>query len=392
MTDRNAATIRPARGKRAMSGTTWAKERRGGWSVAAVLVATNLTAGCGGDEEVPAIEIRPVRYAQAFATDTERTRTFAGIAQAASEQDLAFRVAGTVTAVEVDVGSRVRRGQVLARLDSGDLELRRQQAEAGLAQARAQARNAGASYERVVALYESGNASMSDLDAARASYESANASETSAATALRLAEQQVAYTRLSAPADGSVRRVAVDVNEAVGAGQTVVVVIDTGGSPEVRVTVPEAFIGGVRAGHPAQVVFSALDGGFGAEVTEVGAAAAGAGGFPVTVRLDEGGDAARVRPGMAAEVIFSIEGRAGTAQVLVPPEAVGQDQRGRFVFVLSRSGDGDVATAERRAVETGELTPEGLEILDGVAESEYVATAGLRTLTPGQQVRLLEIR
>ncbi|MCY3970262.1 MAG: efflux RND transporter periplasmic adaptor subunit [Acidobacteria bacterium] len=367
--------------------------RRAAWLAAAFPLIAGLAAGCGEEEGAAQAEIRPVRYAQAFVAGAGRARTFPGIARAASEQDLAFRVAGTVTAVEVDVGSVVRRGQVLARLDTGDFELRRQQAEAGVAQARAQARNAAAGYERVVALYERGNASMSDLDAARASYESAKASEASSATALRLAEQQVAYTRLPAPVDGSVSRVAVDVNEAVGAGQTVVVVIDAAGSPEVQVTVPEAFIGGLRAGRPARVVFDALgDGSLGASVTEVGTAALGAGGFPVIVRLEESAAGARVRPGMAAEVTFSIEGRPGTAGVLVPPQAVGQDQRDRFVYVLVQSGTGGIATAERRTVETGALAPEGLEILEGVAEGEYVATAGLRTLAPGQQVRLLEAR
>ena len=357
-----------------------------------ILLAGSLGAGCGDDETAAAPEVRPVRYARAVVADADRSRAFAGIARAASEQDLAFRVAGTVTAVAVNVGSEVRRGQVLARLDSGDLELRRQQAEAGLAQARAQARNARASYDRVVALYESGNASMSDLDAARASYESANATEASAATALRLAEQQVAYTHLVAPVDGSVSRVVVDVNESVAAGETVVVVIDAGGSPEVQVTVPESFIGGLRPGLAARVVFNAVEGVvFDAIVSEVATTAAGSGGFTVVVRLAEG-PGAGVRPGMAAEVTFPIERRPEAAGVLVPPEAVGEDQRGRFVYVLATADTGAVVTAERRTVETGALTPEGLEILEGVGDGEYVATAGLSTLAPGQRVRLLDSR
>ena len=371
-------------------GSSW---RRTVWAAMAFPATAAAVAGCGDPEPAATAEVRPVRYAAAFLAGADRTRTFPGVARAASEQDLAFRVAGTVIAMEVDVGSVVRRRQVLARLDSGDLELRRQQAQAGLAQARAQARNAAASYERVVGLYESGNASMSDLDAARAAYESAQASETSAGTALRLAEQQVAYSRLRAPVDGSVSRVAVDVNEAVAAGQPVVVIIEAAGNPEVRVTVPEAFIGGLRAGRPARVVFDAIGhGALDASITEVGTAAAGAGGFPVIVRLDDGANGARVRPGMAAEVTFSIEGRPGPAAVLVPPRAVGQDQRGRFVYVLIRSGAGDIATAERRMVETGALTPEGLEILNGVDDGDIVATAGLRTLAAGQRVRLLDAR
>jgi len=155
--------------------------------------------------------------------------------------------------------------------------------------------------------------------------------------------------------------------------------------------VPEAFIGSVRSGGRVEVELGALPSDrFGATVTEVGTAAAGAAGFPVAVRLDEG-DIDRVRPGMAAQVTFRTEGRGDGAGVLVPPEAVGQDRRGRFVYVLVRTA-GDTATAEYRLVETGALTPEGLEILGGVGGGEYVATAGLRTLVSGQRVRLLGTR
>ena len=365
--------------------------RRGSRLALALAGLTLLAAGCEQQETATSAEIRPVRFAQAFVAGTESVRTFPGVARAASEQDLGFRVSGTLTAVEVVVGSEVQSGQVLARLDPGDLELRRQQAAAGLAQAHAQARNAEAQYERAVGLYESGGVSMSDLDAARAGYESASASEVSAKTALRLAEQQVAYTRLVAPVDGLVNRSLVEVNEAVAAGQPVMTVIVTGESLEVEVTVPEGFIGGLRAGRPARVVFGALgDASLAATLTEIGTAAAGAGGFPVTLRLAESANSAAVRPGMAAEVTFSVETRTAPGVVLVAPRAVGEDQNGRFVYVLERSGTDDIATANRRAVVTGALTPAGLEIVSGVSDGEYVATAGLRTLAQGQRVRLLE--
>ncbi len=355
-------------------------------------MASGLGIGCGSDEEAVAPEIRPVRYAQAFVTGSNQVRTFPGVARAASEQNLAFRVPGTVTDVGVRVGSIVRRGQVIMQLDSGDLELRRQQAEAGLAQARAQSRNAKASYERVVALYENGNASMSEMDAARASYESTNASQVSAETALRLAEQQVSYAQLIAPVNGSVSQVTVEMNEAVGAGQTVVVIIDSGGNPEVQVTVPEVFIGSLRSGDSAEVVFGALDGGdFTASVTEVGTAATSAGGFPVIVRLDDGASITQIRPGMASEVTFRIQVDSAGHGVLVPPQAVGQDHKSRFVYVLNQSDTENVVTAERRSVEIGSLTPDGLEIITGITDGEYVATAGLKTLVTGQQVRLLDM-
>ncbi|MCY4158523.1 MAG: efflux RND transporter periplasmic adaptor subunit [Bacteroidetes bacterium] len=346
--------------------------------------------GCSNQEATTNFEIRPVRYAEAVLAGGDQIRTFPGVARAASEQNLSFRVGGTITSVDVNVGSIVRKGQILMRLDSGDLKLRKQQAEAGLAQARAQSRNAKANYERVVALYENGNASMSEMDAARASFESANASEVSSETALSLAEQQVVYAQLRAPVTGSISQVTVDVNEAVGVGQTVVVIIDTDGNPEVQITVPEVFISGLREERPAQVVFGALgDEIFNALVTEVGTAATSAGGFPVIVRLDQGPRLAQIRPGMAAEVTFIIEGISETTGVLVPPQAVGQDHLGRFVYVLNRTDTESVATAERRSVETGALTPAGLEIINGISDGEFVATAGIKTLVSGQQVRFL---
>ena len=363
------------------------------WTSIIFLIAILLVCGCGGQPDAVDLDIRPVRFVEAMASGRERTRTFPGTSRAASEQELAFRVSGIVTTVEVDVGSTVRRGQVLVRLDSGDLILRQQQAEAGLAQARAQSRNAKANYERVVALYETGNTSLSDMDAVRASFESANASEVSAETALRLAQQQVAYSQLLAPISGSVSQVRVDINETVTAGQTVVVLIDTGQNPEVQVTVPEAFVGGLSSGQPAQVMFGALSGPpFNGLVTEVGSAATGAGGFPVIVQLTENDQLRSIRPGMAAEVTFRVEGQIESSGALVPPQSVQQDHLGRFVFVLINPDEANIATAERRTVVTGSLTPDGLEILDGVRDGEYVATAGLSTLVSGQQVRLLQHR
>jgi len=93
--------------------------------------------------------------------------------------------------------------------------------------------------------------------------------------------------------------------------------------------------------------------------------------------------------GMTAEVTLLIEGDPGVAGVLVPPEAVDEDHLGSFVYVLVPTDAGDVATAERRAVEVGVFAPLGLEIVSGLESGEYVATAGIRTLEPGASVRLL---
>lgn len=347
---------------------------------------------CQEESPPPEPVVRSVRYAQAIAAGTSRPRTFTGTAQAASAQRLSFLVSGTVQSLPVEVGSRVRRGELLAQLDSRDYSLQQQRAEAELAQAQAQARSAVAEYERVVALYENRNASRSDLDAARASFESAEATVRSAQTGLRLAEQDVEYTTMTAPVDGVVSSVDVEVNETVSTGETIVI-INMAGNPEVAVAVPSAFIRRIQAGDRVRVELDALAGfEYEATVTQVGTTTVGGGTFLVTVRLNE--DTEEVRPGMAAEATFQVEGQSATGdslRVLVPSEAVGQDQAGQFVWVLQPI-DGDFATAERRVVSVGALSENGLEVLNGVEDGEYVATAGLSSLSEGQRLRLLASR
>jgi len=94
------------------------------------------------------------------------------------------------------------------------------------------------------------------------------------------------------------------------------------------------------------------------------------------------------RSGLAAEVTFRFEGRKGQARMLVPPVAVGEDRDGRFVFVVEEI-EGGLGIVRRRPVVVGELTAEGLEILDGLVDGERIVTAGVRRLHDGRKVRLM---
>ncbi|MFQ5526339.1 MAG: efflux RND transporter periplasmic adaptor subunit [Thermoanaerobaculia bacterium] len=356
----------------------------------AVALALALFTGC---QEPPAVEtvLRPVRYERVSTTQEARLRTFAGVARAGVESNLSFRVAGPVDRVAVSVGQQVAKGQVLAQMDRTDYELKVQEAVAGLAQAEAASRNAEADYERVRGLYENNNASRRELDGARANSESSRAQVEAAQKRLEQARQQVSYCTLRAPVDGTVAAVDVEINENVQAGQKVFL-LTAGTDTEVEVALPEAVISGVERGQGVEVNFDALPGRtFAAEVTEAGVAAVGtATTFPVTVRLvDSDPD---IRSGMAAEVAFRFAAESSTGRLLVSPVAVGEDRDGRFVFVLETAAGGDgTAVVRRRAVEVGELTGDGLEILRGLEDGELVVTAGVRRLSNGETVKVTEI-
>jgi multidrug efflux system membrane fusion protein len=352
--------------------------------VCALIFGASL--GCGGEPVDLAPHIRPVRYQPVYATGGSRVRSFSGVAEAGIESKLSFKVAGSIETLAVKLGDSVRAGQLIAELDATDHQLQVQQSQASLTQSEAQARRAAADYERTRSLYESRNASKNDLDQARSASESADAQMESSAKALELAQQRLSYCRLLAPISGAIAEVPVEANENVQVGQRIAT-MTSGDRMEVSVGVPEILIAQIREGDAVSVQFDALPNTkLGGRVSEVGVAAMGAvTTFPVTILLDE--RTRDVRPGMAASVAFTFTSADNRERFLVPPVAVGEDRNGRYLYVAKPTGSG-MATVERREVTVGELTGEGLEVLEGLFEGDFLVTAGVSKLVDGQIVRL----
>ena len=340
---------------------------------------------CGREQVEPEEIVRPVRWVEVFSGGGVRVRRFSGNARSSVEAVLSFRVGGIVQRLPASVGDRVQTGQLLAELDPEDYRLQQQDAEAAVRRAEAEARNASAQHERVRGLYENDNASLTELQAARATAESALEQVRSVRNRLALAERQLQYTRLAAPQSGSIAAVNVEVNENVRAGQAVVL-LTSGSDLEVYVAVPEVLVGEVRDGGDVVVTFDALPNeSFPGVVSEVGVAATESGTtYPVIVRLV--GQHPGARSGMAAEVAFSFQTQSNSDVIVVPPVAVGEDQTGRFVFVVEPADSG-FGIARRRDVRVGELTTDGLEILEGVEDGDRVVTAGVSRISDGLRVR-----
>lgn len=354
-------------------------------AAACMAIVTGMVA-CSDNGKKAEPVLRPVRAAQVFASGTERSRTFAGVARAGTESKISFKVKGTVERVFVKVGDAVGVGTVIAELDPTDYRLRVEDARASLNQAKAQQRNASTEYERVRGLYESRSASKQDLDAARTKFESASAAVESIEKRLELAERQLGYTKLTAPIAGSIASVEVEDNENVQAGQTVSL-LTSGSSIEVEVAIPEVLIAQISEGDAVQVIFDAFpDRRLGGRVTEVGVASTGlATTFPVIVRLDAAGR--EVRSGMTAEVTFAFHNNGGKERYVVRSFAVGEDRKGRYVWVVGPSDSTGVGVVHRRDVTIGQIGDDGIEILDGLEDGEYVVTAGVSKLSDGQRVR-----
>lgn len=348
-----------------------------------------VVAGCGSDatpEQSAGPTVHTVHATEAQPRVQATARSFSGTLRAPLETNLSFRVAGQVTEVRVDVGETVRAGETIARLDPEDYRLQVESAEASYRQAQAAAENAKAELRRIKTLYANDNASLSAYDHARTQYETSQNQAEAAKRQLELARKRLGYTRLTAPASGSVADKMVEAGENVAVGQPVAR-LTSGGRLEVQVQVPEDLIPSVEVGQGASVAATPLSGAVGATITEVASAPGGPRPtYPVVVTLDEAATA--LRSGMTARVSFEQGGAPG---LVVPPQAVGQDADGRFAYVVaagvadSLDADGRV---ERRAVQTGELLPGGLVVTSGLRAGDRVVTAGLSQIQDGDPVRV----
>jgi multidrug efflux system membrane fusion protein len=351
--------------------------------VPGLLAAAVLLAGCDAAPVEERELLRPVRYLTVSDNAAGRNRSFSGTLKSTRESRLSFKVAGTVTELPVQIGQRLKAGELIARLDSDSFALQVEQAQASLVEAQAGERNAQASYERTKGLYANDNASLNELDAARAAAEAAAAQVRAATKALEIARLNVSYTRLTAGEDCSMASVDVEVNENVSAGQTIGIV-SCGTSFEVELDVPESLIAFVDRATPATISFGAINGRrFTGEVTEISTAGSAAV-FPVVVRVNE--DDPALRSGLAADVTFRFSNSTLEDSYVVPLAAIINDPDGVYVYIADASENEGEALVARRPVELGEMTEDGIEVVDGLAPGDNVIIAGVSVIRPGQRV------
>lgn len=349
-----------------------------------VIFLSGLFFNCG-EEKVEEKSLRPVRTQQVFASGGNRVRTFSGVSKYGTSSSLSFKINGTVAIVSVQVGDQVSSGQTLVQLDPTDYEIQEKEADAARAQARAKERQAQANYERVRELWENKSVSRSDLDAARAAYETAHEQDNIAKKRRKLARRKLEYTKLTAPVSGAISKVNIDVNENVNAGQTVVE-LTSGDYFEVNVSIPEMLISKIKQGDKVKIRFDALDNkSFDAKITEVGISSTGfATTFPVVVRMLEIDP--NIRSGMAAEVDFSFKSSGLREIFLVPSVAVAEDRTGRFIYIV-KPAENDTGIVYKKSVVIGDFSDDGIEVFEGIEDGDYVVIAGVSKIKEGMKVK-----
>ena len=351
-----------------------------------VLLFTASYFGCSGETTEPAEIVRPVRYQQVQRSGGKMIRTFSGVSKAEAETNLSFRVGGIIQSINVEVGQRVKKGDLIAAIDTIDMVLQLEDARAGVENAGVQRETARSNLNRIRELYENNNIALSDYEGAKNQYASAKATYESKQKQLDLQKRQLSYGKLYAPVNGFIASVPVEKNENIKTGE-LVASLTSGKYIDVEVGMPDAFIHLIKPGLSTKVRFTSdLEKLFSGIVSKVSHGSSASSTYPVTVRLDTVTD--KIRPGMPAEVTFDFETGDGGMNIYVPGNAVAEDTHGRFVFVVVEGPEKGFAIVHKKPVKVGVLTAAGFEVLEGLTEGELIVTSGSSKITDGLKVRL----
>ena len=351
-----------------------------------IALCTFLLLGCGKEEEKPKETLRPVKYTEVAYAGGEKVRLFSGTAKTEKIINLSFRNTGIIVMLDMKLGQKVKKGDLLAKLDNVQARLNFESSIEAKNSAESQMNTAKLNLNRIRTLYEKGSASLSDYEAAKNSYRTAVASFESSKRSVSIQEEQIKFGYLYAPEDGAIASVVAEVDENVSPGQTIGV-LNAGTAIEIDLGLPESVINNVYKDMKVKVSFTAIPNkAFDAVVSEVAPSLdQNTSTYPIRVTIIENDE--RIKSGMAATVTFEFDSNADhEKELVIPPISVGEDGDSRFVFLIE--GTEGNFKVKKQPVTLGELTTEGFIITSGLEAGQKIATAGLQTLLDGQNVKL----
>jgi RND family efflux transporter MFP subunit len=355
---------------------------RGTWRPALLVVFTALAlAGCQA-ETAPIAKIeRPVQVQRVAFENGGSAREFVGVVRARYETDLGFRVSGKIVERLINVGDRVKVGDVIARLDPQDLRLQVESAEAELAAATSSLAQAAADLDRYSQLKSRGYAPVAEFDRKKAANDEAEGRVARARRSLDIARNQLAYADLKADADGVITATRAEPGQVVAIGQAVAQLAHRG-EKEAVVALPETMLGEARQAKAVVRLWSDGDRTYQARLRELSPQADTATRtYAARFTIPDADDA--VAYGMTATVTLSRPGEETVARL--PLSAVLNRGHGPAVFVVDDGG-----ALVLRNVTVSSFNGDVAFVTSGISNGDRIVTLGVQKLEAGLKVRAVE--
>lgn len=288
--------------------------------------------------------------------------SYPGYLEEGQSVDLAFKYGGLLEQIYVKEGSRVTKGQRLAKVSSPTLENSLRSAQATLEQAQD-------AYNRLKKVHDNG--SLPDIK-----WKEMEANLEKAQAAYDLAFAMIAENDLTAPFSGTVSAVNVEVGENIPPLRPVVSLINTD-KMSVKITVPENEIAAIHTGDPAKIVIPALnDRHYSGQVTEKGMTASLlTHSYPVKVLVDNPDK--DLASGMIAKVMLKADVNSA---IIIPANAILINKDGKFVWVVENE------RATRRMIQISGYSGTGVIVSEGLKGGDQVIVEGYQKVSEGMKV------
>jgi RND family efflux transporter MFP subunit len=327
---------------------------------------------------VPPMQINPAEYGRIELRELARRIKVIGTINPARRADLSAQTGGLVEAVNFRPGDSVIAGDVLVQGDVERLTLEMGQARSNADATRAQLSLAEGQLERVQQLVDRNVATTSTLEEAQSSVEGLRAQLTALDDMVRLAELSVRNATVAAPFDGIVTARAVEPGTVIGAGTTLISLVDLA-TVELEAAAPVAAGVLLKPGQSVEVrVDGIADRSFAGTVARINpVAAAGTRTIPVYITMDNSEGLLFGGMFATADVVVA----RNPAAIALPSDAIRTDAGGAYVLRIENDTlvRAPVTIAETWA---GRLT----RVTEGLAEGDEVIMAGLPELDPGDRV------
>ncbi len=355
----------------------------------------------------PALSVRGIKVMNIYPSQTYTFLNASGYVVAQRKAAISSKITGRLIYLGVEEGDRVKKGEIVARLENDDATAARNRAFANVItvkavfeQAMAEFDDASLYYKRISELAESKSVSEMEFDAANARFKRAKAAVSAqkaainaSEAALREAEVMLEYTNMRAPFDAVVLTKNADLGDIVtplgAAANAKAAVVDIADmeSLQVEVDVSESNINSVRKGQPCEIRLDALqDVRFTGKVHMV-VPTADRTKASVMVKVAFVDKDVRVLPEMSAKVAFLSrdvlpdEQKAITA---IPAKAIIKDHGNQFVFSVSNG------KAIKKEIKIGKKFENMVEVSQGLEIGEVIILESLDKIGTGRKVKILQ--
>lgn len=301
-----------------------------------------------------------------------------------SDATVYARTSGYLKVRNVDIGSRVKTGDILAEIDAPEVDAQLAQAKAALEQAKANTALAELTKTRIETLGDSKAVSKQEIDDKRGDVLAKAAAQAAAEAEVVRLTQLVSFRRIAAPFDGVITERNTDIGDLITAGTTSprsLFHISNLDTLRVFVRVPEAYAGDIRIGDPATVSFTAIPGlnPVGKVVRTAGAIDAMSRTMLVEIRLENA--EGKLLPGGYAQV--NIQVKDSHPHPVVPINVILFRAEGTFVAVVGADG-----VVKLKPVKIGRNFGTSVEIAEGLADDDRAISNPSDSLLDGAKVEV----